>query len=102
MIIFGPTEKFSPIKRYLEKVKNKYDWVDVKTSRLIDIALCNACSVCLLAVFTLEIVQKSKQEEMDRKKVEDRRRKEGENVGGVRESLGVKTKEEWDEKVIEQ
>ena len=56
MIIFGPTEKFSPIKRYLEKVKNKYDWVDVKTSRLIDIALCNACSVCLVAVFRLEIV----------------------------------------------
>ena len=92
MILFGP----------LEKVKNKYDWVDVKTSRLIDIALCNGCSVCSLAVFTLEIVQESKQEEMDRKKVEDRRRKERENVGGIRESWGVKKKEEMDEKVREQ
>ena len=38
---------------------------------------------------------------MDRKKVEDRRRKERENVGGIRESWGVNKKEEMEEKVRE-
>ena len=38
---------------------------------------------------------------MDRKKVEDRRRKERENVGGIRESWGVNKKEELEEKVRE-
>ena len=47
-------------------------------------------------MFRLEILQKSKQEEMDRKKVEDRRRKERENVGGVRESWAVSKKEEME------
>ena len=37
---------------------------------------------------------------MDRKKVEDRRRKERENVGGIRESWAVSKKEEMEEKVI--
>ena len=55
-----------------------------------------------MSVFRLDIVKKSKQEETDRKKVEDRRRKERENVGGIRESWGVKKKEEMDEKVREQ
>ena len=54
----------------------------------------------LKAMFRLEILQKSKQEEMDRKKVEDRRRKERENVGGIRDSWGVNKKEEMEEKVI--
>ena len=37
---------------------------------------------------------------MDRKKVEDRRRKERENVGGIREPWAVNKKEEMEEKVI--
>ena len=52
-------------------------------------------------MFRLEILQKSKQEEMDRKKVEDRRRMERENVGGIRESWGVNKKEEMKEKMRE-
>ena len=56
-------------------------------------------SMLLTGKFRLEILQKSKQEEMDRKKVEDRRRKERENVGGIRESWGVNKKEEMEEKV---
>ena len=56
-------------------------------------------SFSLNLVLRLEILQKSKQEEMDRKKVEDRRRKERENVGGIRESWGVNKKEEMEEKV---
>ena len=56
-------------------------------------------SLLLNGKFRLEILQKSKQEEMDRKKVEDRRRKERENVGGIRESWGVNKKEEMEEKV---
>ena len=36
---------------------------------------------------------------MDRKKVEDRRRKERENVGGIRDSWGINKKEEMEEKV---
>ena len=56
-------------------------------------------SMLLSGKFRLEILQKSKQEEMDRKKVEDRRRKERENVGGIRESWGVNKKEEMEEKV---
>ena len=36
---------------------------------------------------------------MDRKKVEDRRRKERENVGGIRDSWAVNKKEEMEEKV---
>ena len=36
---------------------------------------------------------------MDRKKVEDRRRKERENVGRMGETWGVNKKEEMEEKV---
>ena len=54
-----------------------------------------------ISIVRIEILQKSKQEEMDRKKVEDRRRKERENVGGIRESWGVNKKEELEEKVRE-
>ena len=42
----------------------------------------------------MELRQKSKQEETDRRKVEERRRRERENLAGLREALGSLRKED--------
>ena len=39
-------------------------------------------------LFRMELRQKSKQEEVERRKVEDRRRRERENAAGMREAWG--------------
>ena len=50
----------------------------------------------------MELRQKSKQEEVERRKVEDRRRRERENAAGLREAWGgggreaIDTQVEWE------